>query len=228
MTTPSLTHSEPGRRAAPTADAPSTTATLCRRTDGKSGGLGFMRKVVVAAALAIFVGGTLLPLVAVAEEAGWVRGAPLPLRRGAGVKFGFTRSVKVGDKLTILSRGDGWTQVRTSDGTEGWIAAGYLDATAPPTTRLAELEAETTQLRESLDHATREVERLESAYSEVSGRDSSQRSELDRLTQDNAKLRAGSAWADRIAGALILCTGMVLGAIWHRLATRNRGTRLRL
>lgn len=187
-----------------------------------------MGKVVAVAALAVLVGWSAAPERAAAEEIGWVRGAPLNLRRGAGTEFKIMGSVKPGARLEITTRGDGWTQVRTGDGRQGWIAAGYLNPVAPPTTRLAQLENESQRLKDDLDLATREVDRLQSSYDEVSGRDGTQRSELDRLTQDNAKLRAGSAWADRIAGALILCTGMVLGAIWHRLATRNRGTRLRL
>ena len=187
-----------------------------------------MGKVVAAIALAILAGWSAAPQTAAAEDVGWVRGAPLNLRRGAGTEFKIIGGVKPGDRIEVLGRGNGWTRVRTGDGREGWIAAGYLDPVAPPTTRLAQLENETQRLTEDLDLATREVERFRSSYDEISDRDSQQRSELDRLTQDNAKLRAGSAWADRIAGALILGTGMVLGAIWHRLTTRNRGTRLRL
>ncbi len=187
-----------------------------------------MGKVVVIAALAILVGSSVAPGVASAEEIAWSRGAPLNLRRGAGTEFKIVGSVKPGDRIEIKTRGNGWTEVLTGNGRRGWIAAGYLDPVAPPTTRLAQLETETERLKQDLDLATREVDRLESSYEEVSGRDGQQRSELDRLTQDNAKLRAGSAWADRIAGALVLCTGMVLGAIWHRMATRSRGTRLRL
>ncbi len=65
---------------------------------------------------------------------------------------------------------------------------------------------------------------IQTAYQEIADHDSEQRSEIERLE----RVAAGSVWAERIAGALILCTGMVLGAIWHRIATRNRGTRLRL
>ena len=187
-----------------------------------------MGKVVAATALAILLAWSASPQIAAAEEVGWVRGAPLNLRRGGGTEFKIIGSVKPGERIEILDRGNGWTRVRTGQGREGWIAAGYLGAVPPPTTRLAQLETESQRLAEDLDLATREVERFRTSYDEISGRDTEQRSELDRLTQDNAKLRAGSAWADRIAGALILCTGMALGAIWHRLATRNRGTRLRL
>ncbi len=187
-----------------------------------------MGKRVAIAALAILATFSVAPEGAVAEETAWVRGAPLNLRRGAGTEFKIVGSVKPGDRIRIKTRGKGWTHVTTSGGREGWIAAGYLDAVAPPAKRLTQLESETQRLTQDLDLATREVDRLEASYEEVSTRDGEQRSELDRLTQANAKLVAGSAWADRIAGALILCTGMVLGAIWHRLATRSRGTRLRL
>lgn len=183
-----------------------------------------MSKVVAAAALAVLIGWGATTELAAAQEVGWVRGAPLNLRRGAGIEFRIIGSVQPGDRVEIISRGAGWTQARTAKGREGWIASGYLDAIAPPTTRLTQLESETRQLKTDLDLATREVGRLETSYQALSDQDSEQRSEIVRLE----RLAAGSVWAERIAGALILCTGMVLGAIWHRLATRSRGTRLRL
>ncbi len=163
-----------------------------------------------------------------AEENAWVQGAPLNLRRGGGTEFKIIGNVKPGDRVEIIARGQGWTHVRTDGGRTGWIAAGYLDAVAPPTTRLSDLETHSSQLERDLDTATREVTRLRTSYDEVSGRDTEQRNELDRLTQDNAKLRAGSRWAELISGALILSTGMVLGSIWRGMASRGKSSRLRL
>ena len=186
-----------------------------------------MRRFAVAAAMAVALIAIVIPE-AVWAEAAWVRGAPLNLRRGAGTEFKIVGTVPPGDRIDILTRGDGWTRVKTEDGRTGWIAAGYLDAAAPPAKRLALVETEAERLGRELETATSEVERLKASYDEVSGRDTEQRDELGRLTQENAKLRAGSVWVERLTGALILCLGMALGAIWHRASTKNRGSRLRL
>jgi len=187
-----------------------------------------MPKAALWAGLLIAIGVGIVATGARAEEAAWAQGAPLNLRRGAGVGFKIIGTVKPGDRVQILQRGKGWTQVRTENGRSGWIAAGYLAAVAPPTTRLGQLEERAGTLERELDSATREVTRLRSSYEEVSGRDTAQRDELDRLTQENAKLRAGSRWAELISGALILSTGMVLGAIWRGMASRGKSSRLRL
>lgn len=165
---------------------------------------------------------------AASAEDVWVRGAPLNLRSGAGTEFRILASTQPGERLTVLKRGDGWTQVRTESGKEGWIVEGYLDTTAPPTLRLAELEAEAERLRGELDAMTDEAGRLRTTNEGLSSADNGQRSEIERLTKENYKLRAGTRSAEWLTGALILGMGMVLGAILHSVTGRRRNSRLRL
>lgn len=169
----------------------------------------------------------LLTLPAVAET-GWVRGAPLNLRSGPGTQYRIVGAAQPGDRMEILSRGDGWTRVRIPSGKEGWIAEGYLDPQPPPTIRLGELEQEVTSLRSELDASQTEAGQLRSSNEELSGSDEGQKEEIARLTKENYKLRAGERWAEWITGALILSTGMVLGALLSRLSARRSRTRLRL
>lgn len=161
-------------------------------------------------------------------ETAWVRGAPLNLRTGPGTTFKIVSSVKPGDRIEVRKRGDGWTLVRTSKGREGWIAAGYLDAQPPPRIRLEQLETETTEMRTKLTNIESEAERLQTSNTELSGADEGQRSEIERLTKENYKLRAGSRSAEWITGALVLGTGMALGAIMRGLSARRSRNRLRL
>ena len=62
----------------------------------------------------------------------------------------------------------------------------------------------------------------------MSSRDDGQRSEIDRLTRENDKLRAGARWPYMIAGASILGAGMLLGAILHASSARRPRPRVRL
>ncbi len=162
-----------------------------------------------------------------AEDA-WVRGAPLNLRSGAGTEFRILASTQPGERLTVLKRSGDWTKVRTEAGKEGWIAAGYLDPEAPPTLRLTELEAEAERLQSELGVLSEETGELRSQNENLSSADSGQRGEIERLTRENYKLRAGTRSAEWLTGALILGMGMVLGAIVHSVTGRRRNSRLRL
>jgi uncharacterized protein YgiM (DUF1202 family) len=169
-----------------------------------------------------------VPRPAAAAEQAWVRGAPLNLRSGAGTQYRIIGSLAPGDPVQVLERGDGWTRVRIGGGTEGWIAAGYLEPVAPPLERVDDLEGELQRARAELEGLTREAERLRSSNESLSSDDSAQREELGRLTRENAKLRAGERWAEWIAGALIFCSGMAAGAILSRLGGRRNARRLKL
>ena len=118
--------------------------------------------------------------------------------------------------------------MRIPSGKEGWIAEGYLDPQPPPTIRLGQLEEEVTSLRAELETSQSDAEQLRAANTELSGSDEGQKEEIARLTKENYKLRAGERWAEWITGALILSTGMVLGALLSRLSARRTRTRLRL
>ena len=86
---------------------------------------------------------TLLPLAVIAlttlsatssqAQQAWVmdRDVNLTLRTGAGTQYRIIGSLTTGDVATILSRGDGWTKVRTEQGKEGWVSAGFLQASPP-------------------------------------------------------------------------------------------------
>lgn len=163
-----------------------------------------------------------------AAENAWVKGAPLNLRSGPGTEFRILASAQPGDRLTVLQQGESWTKVQLPNGKSGWIAKGYVDPVAPPTVRLAQLEAETAELRENLSSTSEEAARLRDSNTTISSTDSSQKEEIERLTKENYKLRAGTVSAEWLTGALILSLGMVVGAILHSLTGRRRNQRLRL
>lgn len=159
-----------------------------------------------------------------AAETGWVRGAPLNLRSGAGTEFRILAAVQPGQPLDILERDERWTRVRTREGKTGWISAGYLSPEAPPVARVTQLETEVARLRSTLEGGEAELVALRESNASLEGGDSAQRAEIERLSRIAMKAR----WAEWFTGALILSAGMVLGAILSRTSSRRRGTRLRL
>ena len=154
----------------------------------------------IAAVLALLITGSGAPLEAFAQERAWVRGEiRLNVRSGPGTEFRILGGVATGDGLSILTRGDGWTQVKLSNDIQGWIPEGYLEPQPPPTVRLAQLESETAAMRSELEATTKEMTELRGGNVSLSENDGAQRAEIDRLALDNTKLRAGARYPELIA-----------------------------
>ena len=170
----------------------------------------------------------LIALPAVAEPA-WVSGeVRLNLRSGAGNQFRILGVLKTGDSLQVLERSEKWTKIRTAEGEEGWIPGGYLNPQPPPAIRLEELEVEVATLRNVLESAESEASGLRQRSEDLASNDSDQKAEIERLTKENYRLHAGERWAEWITGALVLSTGMALGALLSRISSRRGRQRLRL
>jgi SH3 domain protein len=155
-----------------------------------------------------------------------VRGAPLNLRAGAGTQFKILTTVRVGEEVSVLERKERWIHVRKSDGREGWIAAGYLDATAPPRMRVDQLDEELGGARAELEQVSGELEALRAENASLTKREASRSEEFARIERENMQLRAGARWPEWITGALIFATGMALGAVLRR--RRQQQSRIRL
>jgi len=166
--------------------------------------------------------------IASAEQA-WVKDElRLNLRTGPGVQFRIMGVVKTGDGVQVLSRGEGWTQVRVPEVGEGWIPEGYLQPEPTAGVRLAESEAQTSDFREQLSAIQAETQSLRKSNEEISARDAEQRASIERLTRENLELRAGARWPEWITGAGILGAGMLLGAVLHMISARRQRPRVRL
>ena len=171
----------------------------------------------------------LLVTAPVLAEPAWVSGeVRLNLRSGPGNQIRILGVLTTGDALQVLERNEKWTKIRTAEGEAGWIPGGYLNAQPPPTIRLEELEAEAASLRNVLESAESETSGLRRRSEELSANDAEQKSEIERLTKENYRLHAGERWAEWITGALVLSTGMALGALLSRISSRRGRQRLRL
>jgi SH3 domain protein len=162
-----------------------------------------------------------------AEES-WARGAPLDLRSGGTLGHRVIGSVAPGERLEVLARSNGWARVRTPGGKEGWVVEAHVDAQAPPLERVGVLEEEAARLRAQLAGLETERDQLETAASELEGRDAERTSELDRLLRENARLSAGERWAEWLTGAGLLAVGMLAGALLRGFLAGRRATRIRL
>ena len=178
------------------------------------------------AALGLWV--LLAALPALAEPA-WVTGeVRLNLRSGPGNQHQILGVLKTGDPLQVLERSEDWAKVRTAAGQEGWVPGGFLQTQPPAPTRPEDLDGEVARLRGVLESTETEASDLRRKSEELSANDSEQKAEIERLTKENYRLHAGERWAEWITGALVLSTGMALGALLSRISSRRQRQRLRL
>jgi SH3 domain protein len=189
--------------------------------------IGRSRARFRGASAARLLGLALLVAARAGAETGWVDDqVRLNLRTGPGSQYRILGSVETGDSVEILSRGDGWTEVR-AEGKSGWVPDGYLKSEPPAVVKLARVESETAELRSRSGVLNEEATKLRDENAELTARESKQRAELERLTRDNLELRAGARWPEWIAGACILGVGMALGALL-RGSARRQTPRIRL
>jgi SH3 domain protein len=160
----------------------------------------------------------------------WVKGEiRLNLRSGAGTEFKIIGAVSTGDELQVLSTTKKWTRVQTIEKKVGWIPAGYLENEPPPSLRLQQVETEAASLRTQLEELRSETASLRESNATLSANDSGQRQEIEALKIENFELRAGARYQEWITGALIVASGMIVGALLHRRsATRRSAGRIRL
>jgi len=152
----------------------------------------------------------------------------LTLRTGAGTQYRIIGSLSTGDVVTILTRGDGWTKVRTAEGKEGWVSAGFLQPSPPAQIQLENLTRDAEELRRQVADLSETNAELSATKAEIETNDETQRHEIERLTRENFQLRAGARWPEWITGAGIVLVGMALGALLGRNAARRRQPRVRL
>jgi len=158
-------------------------------------------------------------------QTAWIKDeVRINLRTGAGREFRITKELKTGDRVKILARENGWTQIRPDGASPGWIPAGYLVATAPARVALAEVQAEKERLERRVAELTEAEAGLRTDGEVMRTRDAERETEIERLTHENIRLRAGAVWPERLTGAGIVIFGMVVGAIVAGRAKRQRNS----
>lgn len=158
----------------------------------------------------------------------WVKDeVRLNIRTGPGTQYRILGGLSTGDSVEVLSRGEGWTQVR-GNGLEGWIPEGFLQEEAPARILLERYQADTASMRSRFEDLSKEVTELRAANESLSATQADQSAEVERLRRENLELRAGARWPHWIAGASILATGALIGIIVHWSSSRRTPRRIRL
>jgi len=77
----------------------------------------------------------------------------LNLRSGKGVKFGVIQTLDSGEKVTVISTVNEWTQVGTMAGNKGWVASKYLTSLKPANLKIEDLNIQMENLQEQVEVA---------------------------------------------------------------------------
>jgi SH3 domain protein len=119
----------------------------------------------------------------------------ITLRNGKGNTYQILKTLPTGTRLEILETTDeGYTRVRTSDGTEGWVRTQYMidDPTAAmrleeTSRKLNNLQEQTTQLRSTLSDVQAERAQLSTERDELVKKLEDTKSRLDHLEEVAAR-----------------------------------------
>jgi SH3 domain protein len=159
----------------------------------------------------------------------WVKGeVRLNVRTGPSNEYRILSELHTGDKVDVLENGEGWTRIRSGD-REGWVPEGFLQNEPPASALLADAQGKASELSGRVTALEAQTAKLGEENQSFSQRDASQRKEIETLTRENLELNAGAAWPERIVGAGILGTGMLIGWVIHVFSSRRQRTpRIRL
>lgn len=145
------------------------------------------------------------------------------MRTGPGNQYRILRVLVSGDEVTKLRETEDWANVRTPDGVEGWVPAGYVSDEVPPSVRLPRLEARLEQSRARVEELESELETHRAAADELEGL----RSRNRELEEHNTTLTRAAMWRNMATGALIALGGLIVGILWPRdRAARTRRIKL--
>ena len=163
----------------------------------------------------------------------------LGLFDGEGTTGRPARMLTSGNKLQILERALRSIRVRTEDGDEGWVKAGYVVATTPARHRVAPLEARNEQLTETLAAVNASNEALQQERQELAEELAQARqsiTQLPDLEREIASLRQTlSSQGSQVhlnwliaAATLAFVTGCLAGYYWLDRRVRKRFGGLRV
>ncbi len=171
--------------------------------------------------------GVALALAPAGVRAEWIADqVKVELRTGPGERHRILRVLESGERVQKLADADGWTQVRATDGAEGWVPDRFVTTIQPAAQRAGRLEQE-------LEAARGRVTELQR---QLASRGDPQ-PELERLRARIAELEAEppgapagpsawswstSPWQTLAMGALIMLLGMAIGVVLPRGSVRAR------
>ena len=119
----------------------------------------------------------------------------ITLRTGQGTQFQIIRALESGTKLEVIEQTEnGYTHVKTEDGTEGWVRSQYLipepiaaDKLARAEKQLEKYKAQLAAVKKERNELRKEKKELSNSKNSLTAKSSSLEAELARLSKVAAK-----------------------------------------
>lgn len=138
-----------------------------------------MRKCTFGAAVLL-----ILFAVTAAAETAFVRDVEITLRTGPGTDHKIVTMLGSGQKLKILKTGKNWTQVRTSEGLQGYVLTRLLTSDEPLRPRFERLQRQYEKLMTHAAEPMRQIEALSQENETLKTALEQRESELTSLKTD--------------------------------------------
>ncbi len=120
----------------------------------------------------------------------------VPLRSGPSTAHRIIhRGIPSGTQLTILATNEeaGFTQIRTANGTEGWLTSQYLTGEPIARVKLATAEQRLKNLKAKIDKEREAHTNIQAKYKETEANNRTLNSQVEALTKELAELKIVSA-----------------------------------
>lgn len=144
----------------------------------------------------------------------------ITLRSGPSVDNKVSAMIHTGQPVEIVKAREGWSYVRLlnreSGEKMGWVLSRFLVDRLPWKTRVREMKEENARLREKL--LERERKLSEVLHRQKDGRASvnTMRKTVQRLTEENQRLKSSQRYRWFAIGAIVLLFGMIIGMVIGR------------
>ena len=113
----------------------------------------------------------------------------ITMRLGPGVDYRVIQTLKSGDTVDVMASKDGWTQVSTKDGKNGWVVSRYLTSEKPASAVMVELQKRIGPLQEQAAALKSQNDQLRQANKALT----------DQLDAAKTQLAAATAAYDNLA-----------------------------
>ena len=135
------------------------------------------------------------------------------LRTGKSTQQSIIRLLPSGTKVTVLEEDEesGYTRVRTSDGTEGWLLTRYLMSSQTARLQLDEIRKLSSDTIQLVDQNKQLKQKLTDAERRI-----------NELESKNRELSDGSSREWFIVGAVVVMFGLILGLIIPRIRWQRK------
>lgn len=113
----------------------------------------------------------------------------ITVRTGQGAQFQIIKTLESGEHVEVLEMTDtGYTKVKTSDGTEGWVRTQYLAEEPVASEKLGRLQAQLLKTRTALKTIKDSYAALSKEYKEISQNQSTLSTDKKQLDSELARL----------------------------------------